>query len=270
MAWIWLISASSMFNSATMEPGFVKTEVSNNGLAVITFSHPAHNALPSNLLKQLSMQIQAFGEQDSAKLILLQSYGERTFCAGASFDELLTITDENTGTAFFSGFADLINAIRMSPKLVIGRVQGKAVGGGVGLIAACDYCFAAEKAAVRLSEVSINIGPFVIAPALERKIGVSAFTELALNPALFFDAQWAQQRGLFHVVKPTVLEMDEAILLFTEPLLNKSPEALTALKRTLWRGTDHWPVLLYEQAAISGHLVLSPETKKLLNEFKGK
>ncbi len=250
-----------------MVAGFVKTDLNANGLAVITFGHPIHNALPSHLLTQLTEHIRSAGAERTVRLILLQSDGERTFCAGASFDELLAIVDEETGKAFFSGFADVINAIRTSPKLVIARMQGKAVGGGVGLIAACDYCFATAHAAVKLSEISINIGPFVIAPALERKIGISAFTMLSLNPTTFFDAQWAQQHNLIHTVQPTIAEMDEAIQQFCKPLLSKNQEALMALKQTLWRGTGHWAELLYDQAAISGRLALSEETKQLLNEF---
>lgn len=253
-----------------MEQGFVETTTTENGLAVITFGHPAHNSLPSGLLNELSSQIQSAGDAPKTKLILLQSDGDGTFCAGASFDELLAISDEDTGTAFFSGFANVINAIRKSPKLIIGRVQGKAVGGGVGLIAACDYCFATERAAVKLSEVSINIGPFVIAPAVERKIGISALTELALNPTLFFDVQWAQRHDLFHTVRPTIHELDEAIQQFCERLMSKNQEALTALKRTLWHDTKHWDELLYKQAAISGRLAVSPETKQLLQEIKRK
>ncbi|WP_262246682.1 enoyl-CoA hydratase/isomerase family protein [Parapedobacter soli] len=251
-----------------MDTGFVKTETNDKGLAVITFGHPAHNSLPSPLLAQLSEHIRTAGAETAVKLILLQSAGDRTFCAGASFDELLALTDEKAGKAFFSGFAHVINAIRRSPKLIIGRAQGKAVGGGVGLMAACDYCFASENAAVKLSEISINIGPFVIAPALKRKIGLSAFTALSLNPTTFFDAQWAQQQGLIHSVQATVSEMDTAIEAFCDLLLNKNLEALTALKRTLWEGTDHWEILLHDLAAISGRLALSEESKQSLYEFK--
>ncbi len=248
--------------------GAVTTRVQPDGLAVVTFGHPAHNALPSGLLGQLAEQLREAGENPAVKLLLLKSDGDRTFCAGASFDELLAIADEASGHAFFSGFAAVINAIRESPKLTIGRVQGKAVGGGVGLIAACDYAFATAQAAVKLSEIGINIGPFVIAPAIERKIGVSALTQLSLNPGSFFDAAWCHQRGLLHEVEPTIDAMDGAIQRFCASLLGKSPDALSALKRTLWRGTDHWATLLHEQAAISGRLALSPETKKLLMEFK--
>ncbi len=253
-----------------MESGFVKTDINADGLAVITFGHPTHNSLPSELLDQLSKQIHSAGNDPDTRLIVLQSAGEGTFCAGASFDELLAITDEEMGVKFFSGFADVINAIRISPKLVVCRAQGKAVGGGVGLIAACDYCFATENSAIKLSEVSINIGPFVIAPALERKIGVSAFTQLSLNPTHFFEARWALQRGLVQSVQPSIAEMDLAIQQFCEPLLTKNPEALTALKQTLWQGTTHWSELLYKQASISGRLALRPETRRLLLERKRK
>ncbi|SEL15708.1 enoyl-CoA hydratase/isomerase family protein [Parapedobacter koreensis] len=251
-----------------MGAGFVKTEMYTPGLAAITFDHPVHNSLPSALLTQLCDQIQAASANEATRLILLQSGGNGTFCAGASFDELLALADQQAGIAFFARVADVINAIRKSAKLIIGRVQGKAVGGGVGIIAACDYCFAVEKAAVKLSEISINIGPFVIAPALIRKIGTSAFTVLSLNPTLFFDAQWAQQCGLFHAVQPTVSKLDEAIHQFCSALLDKNQEALMALKQTLWYDTDHWDKFLYEQAAISGRLALSPETKQLLSAIK--
>jgi len=259
-----------MMETGMMYSGSVKTEIKDDGLAVITFGHPAHNSLPSGLLNEMSRQIHAAGSHPGTRLILLQSTGERTFCAGASFDELLAITDEGMGTAFFSGFADVINAIRTSPKLIICRAQGKAVGGGVGLMAACDYCFATEHVAVKLSEVSINIGPFVIAPALLRKIGLSAFTQLSLNPTRFFDAQWALQQGIIQSIQSTIAEMDHAIQQFCGPLLTKNQGALTELKRTLWQGTAQWAELLYEQAAISGRLALSPETKQLLTEFKKK
>lgn len=251
-----------------MDTGFVKTDINANGLAVVTFGHPAHNALPSDLLAKLCEHILAADAEPTVRLILLQSDGERTFCAGANFDELLTIADEKAGKAFFSGFADVINAIRRSSKFVIARVQGKAVGGGVGLIAACDYCFATENAAVKLSEVSINIGPFVIAPALERKIGVSALTALSLNPTVFFNAHWAHQHNLIHALEPNTVAMDHAIRQFCGTLLDKNREALTQLRQTLWRGTEHWAQLLYEQAAISGRLVLSKQTKQLLNGLK--
>ncbi|MBK1440375.1 enoyl-CoA hydratase/isomerase family protein [Parapedobacter sp. ISTM3] len=251
-----------------MDSGFVKTAIDTSGLAIITFGHPVHNALPSNLLTQLREHIETASASMATKLILLQSSGEGAFCAGASFDELLTLADEQAGTAFFSRVADVINAIRKSTKLVIGRVQGKAVGGGVGLIASCDYCFASEKAAVKLSEISIHLGPFVIAPALARKIGVSALTALSLNPTVFFDAQWALQHGLFHTVMPSVDDLDDKVHGFCMSLLNTNQEALLALKKTLWRGTEDWDELLYEQAAISGRLAVGAEIKQQLNSIK--
>lgn len=251
-----------------MDSGFVTTDFRDNGLAAVTFGHPAHNALPSGLLAELTAALRHAGGQAHVRLILLQSAGDRTFCAGASFDELLALEDEEAGTAFFRGVADVINAIRTAPKLVIGRTQGKAVGGGVGFMAACDYCFATKQVAVRLSEVSLNIGPFVIAPALERKIGLAAFTELALNPSRFFDAQWALQKGLVHHLSPSIGAMDDAIRQFCEPLLDKNTEALSALKRTLWRGTEDWDELLARQAAISGRLALSNDAKLLLRKLK--
>jgi methylglutaconyl-CoA hydratase len=248
--------------------GFVDVAIEQNGLAKITFGHPSHNAMPSSLLKQLKMAIDNTGALQSVRMILLQSAGDRTFCAGANFDELLLIEDVDTGKNFFSGFAGVINAIRTSPKLVIGRIQGKAVGGGVGLAAACDYAFATQYAGIRLSELSIHIGPFVIAPALLRKMGVAAFTQLTLHPGTVFDAAWAHQHLLFQEVSESISAMDEAIAIFTEHLLDKNPSALEALKRTLWMGTEHWGHLLEEQAGISGKLVIEPSTKALLKKLK--
>lgn len=253
-----------------MEQGFVTVDTDSRGLASITFGHPSHNALPAHLLARLAEAIQQTANNPATRLILLQSEGTRTFCAGADFSELLAITDEASGTEFFSGFAHVINAMRKAPRLIIGRVLGKAVGGGVGLIAACDYVFATEAAAVRLSEVSLNIGPFVIAPAVERKVGVSAFTELTLNPDVFFDVQWAKRHDLFHTVKVNAAQLDESITAFCDRLITKNPEALSELKRTLWHGTKHWDELLYKQAAISGRLACSPETKALLQSLTNK
>jgi len=253
-----------------MEQGFVTVDTDSRGLATITFGHPPHNALPAGLLAQLAEAIQQTANNSTTRLILLQSDGPGTFCAGADFKGLLAITDEASGTEFFSGFANVINAMRKAPRLIIGRVQGKAVGGGVGLIAACDYVFATESAAVRLSEVSINIGPFVIAPAVERKVGISALTELTLNPNVFFDVQWAKRHDLFHTVKDDAVQLDEAITAFCDRLVTKNPEALSELKRTLWHGTEHWDELLYKQAATSGRLACSPETKALLHSLTSK
>jgi methylglutaconyl-CoA hydratase len=250
--------------------GFVDIQLEESGLARITFGHPSHNAMPSALLQQLKEAIDQTSALASVRLIVLQSAGDRTFCAGANFDELLTIEDVASGKAFFSGFAGVINAIRTSPKLIIGRIQGKSVGGGVGLAAACDYTFATAHAGVRLSELSIHIGPFVIAPALIRKMGVAAFTQLTLHPNQFFDATWAQQHLLFQQLSPTTEEMDAALNEFASHLLDKNQSALEALKRTLWLGTENWEVLLEEQAGISGRLVIEPSTKELLNRLKNK
>lgn len=247
--------------------GFVRTE--DTGVVNrITFGSPAHNALSSDLLKRLTEAIIRAGNHPQSKLIILQSEGNRTFCAGADLDELLAINDEASGTAFFGGFAHVINAIRTCGKLVIGRLQGKAIGGGVGLAAACDYCFACEQAAIKLSELSIHIGPFVIAPAVERKIGLPAFTKLCLTPTLFRDVQWAKRHGLFQSVSADVAEMDAAIDTFVAELSEKNSFTLQALKTTLWHGTAHWQTLLDEQAAIGGKLILNPEARAALQSFR--
>ncbi len=247
--------------------GSVITEIKNK-IAYITFEHPSHNSLPSRLLTQLKDAITKSGEDSGVVLIVLQSSGERTFCAGASFDELASIQDFQSGKKFFLGFANVINAIRKCPKIVIGRVQGKAIGGGVGLASACDYCFATEAASIKLSELAVGIGPFVIGPAVQRKMRVSAFSQLALNATAFQSAAWAKERGLYHDIFPTITEMDAGIATLSAQLLGSNPDALRLLKKVFWEGTDNWDALLEERAGMSGMLVLSDFTKNAIAAFK--
>ncbi len=249
------------------QQGSVNLEL-HNGIGVLTFFHPTHNALPSHLLSKMIAFIQDAGEREAVKAILIKSEGNRTFCAGASLDELLQLENEMQATQFFMGFADLINAIRQCPKLVLGRVQGKAIGGGVGLAAAVDYCFATQYASVRLSELSIGFGPFVIEPAVSRKIGVAATAHLTLNPTEWQTAQWAKERNLFAEVFKDVQQMDDYIVHFTKSLVEYSPEAMRAIKQVLWTGTSHWNELLAERAAISGKLAISDFTRRKLAQFK--
>ena len=238
-----------------------------DSVATITFSHPASNSFPSELLQKLTQEIDSLSGNDTVNIIILQSEG-KTFCAGASFDELLSIIDFETGKQFFSGFANVINAMRKCSKLIIGKVQGRAVGGGVGLVSACDFAFAYQDAAIKLSEIAIGIGPFVIEPAVSRKIGKTAFTHLTLQPNTWQTADWAVAKGLYADVFDSYAELDEATLSFAKKLVNYSPEALSEMKKVFWEGTAHWDELLYERAAISGKLVLSDFTKNALNELK--
>ena len=236
--------------------------------AVITIYHPASNSMPFYLLKRLADTITDLEQNKAIKLILLKSKGDRAFCAGASFDELLTIETPKQGSEFFSGFAKVILSIKQSTKLVIARVQGKAVGGGVGLIAACDYVFATESASIKLSELAIGIGPFVIEPALRRKIGLQATTHLTFNPTEWESSQWAKDKGLFNQVFSNQINMDQAIQTFIENYKTYSIEAIKLIKKVTWSQTEHWEQLLMERASISGQLVLSHQTKAILNRFK--
>ena len=248
---------------------FVKYE-NSNGITTITFYHPSQNSLPSDVLAKLKDSIIRAGNDPDTILILLQSGGDRTFCAGASFTELSSIKDFVHGKQFFLGFANVINAIRSCGKIVIGRVQGKAVGGGVGLAAACDYCMATQYASVRLSELAVGIGPFVIGPAVERKIGLSAFSHMALNATEWQTAEWAKSKGLFTEVFDSVEQLDKYISHFTEILINSNPEALRLLKKVFWEGTDHWTALLEERAEMSGELILSEFSQNAITGFLGK
>ena len=250
-----------------MDTGEIQTSIRNN-IATITFSHPASNSFPSSLLNRLIENINRLSNDDEAHVIILKSEGERTFCAGASFNELIAIKTLEDGKQFFVGFANLINAMRTCKKLIIGRVQGKAVGGGVGIISACDYVFALEDAAIKLSELSIGIGPFVIAPAVERKIGLAAFSELTIDAQNWQTAYWAKEKGLYNKVFDVTRTMDEFIEILAKKLANYNPVALKEMKKVFWKNTSHWDTLLLDNAKISGELVLSDFTKKALQKFK--
>lgn len=252
-----------------MENGYVKA-MTVNGISTIEFQHPASNSLPGSILKQLADTITALGKDNETKVIILKSAGDRAFCAGASFDELIAINDEATGKVFFSGFANVINACRTCPKLIIGRVQGKAVGGGVGVASAVDYCYATKHAAVKLSELAVGIGPFVVGPAVERKIGTSAMSQLAINATEWKSAEWAESQGLYAETFDTADELDEAIKTLSEKLASSNPEAMRLLKQIFWQGTEHWEELLAERAKMSGTLVLSDFTRNAINKFKAK
>lgn len=241
--------------------------IASSGVATLTFSYPPTNAMPIVLLEDLANAIEKLAEDSKVQIIILQSGGERTFCSGADFNQLLAIDNLEDGKIFFSGFAKVINACRKSSKIIIGRVQGKAVGGGVGLAAATDYCFATQAASVKLSELHIGIIPAVIEPAVSRKIGLSSFSKMSLKPTEFYSAQWALEQGLFYEVFETIAEMDEAIGRMAEQLATYNPEGLLELKKILWQNTNHWDTLLYERAEISGKLVLSEFTKQALRKI---
>ncbi|MET4108081.1 enoyl-CoA hydratase/isomerase family protein [Hymenobacter sp. UYP22] len=248
--------------------GKVETSTDAQGVATISFFHPSHNSLPGVLLTELAETITRVGQEAATKVIILRSEGEKTFCAGASFDELMAVEDESQGLAFFSGFAKVINACRTSPRIIIGRVQGKAIGGGVGVAAATDYCFATSQASVKLSELVVGIGPFVVGPVVERKIGTAAYGQLALDAGEFRSAAWAQEKGLYATVVDSIADLDAAVAAFAAKLAAYNPEALTELKQVLWAGTGHWDTLLTERAAISGRLVLSDFTRQAIRKFK--
>lgn len=250
-----------------MNQGSLYTHISNS-IATIEFYHPASNSFPANLLERLTNEFNKLSDNDAIKVIILKSEKDKTFCAGASFDELITISTIEEGKLFFLGFANVINAMRKCKKIIVGRIQGKAVGGGVGLAASCDYCFATVQASIKLSELTIGIGPFVIAPAIERKMGTAALSELTLSATEWHNAYWAQKKGLYAKVYDTIDEMDKEIDYFTHNLSTYNPEALTEIKKVFWEGTDNWDDVLEKRAEISGNLVLSEFTKNALKKFK--
>lgn len=252
-----------------MQP-YVKSHTDHIGITTIEFFHPQSNSLPGQLLDELAQEIHHAGMDEDTKVIILRSEGDRTFCAGASFEELAAIKTEAEGLRFFSGFAKVINAMRTCPRLIIARIQGKCVGGGVGLAASADYAIATDAAEVKLSELAVGIGPFVVGPAVERKIGNAAFSQLAIDATLWRNADWAKRKGLFAEVHPTIEGVDEAVGRLADTLAHSNPHAMTEMKKMFWKGTEHWEHLLHERAAISGRLVISEFTKKAIEKFKKK
>ena len=246
---------------------YVKSEF-HKGITTIEFFHPQSNSLPAKILHDLTIAIDHAGGDPNTIVIILRSAGEKVFCAGASFDELAAIKTKEEGLKFFSGFATVINAMRTCPKFIIGRIQGKCVGGGVGLAAAVDYAIATEMADIKLSELAIAIGPFVVGPVVERKIGIGPFTQLAIDAGMWRNADWAKRKGLFAEMHSTTENMDEAIRRLADTLSHSSPQAMAEMKKIFWKGTEHWDKLLFERAAISGRLVLSDFTKNAIEKFK--
>lgn len=250
-------------SSLHTDGSYVKSTL-ESGVATIEFFHPKGNAMPGQLLSELTSAITNVAASQDTKVILLRSAGEKAFCAGASFDELAAVKNEEEGKIFFSGFANVINAMRIAPQFIVGQIQSKCVGGGVGIAAACDYAIASEKALIKLSELKVGIGPFVIGPAVERKIGKAAFSQMAIDAGNWFGAQWALEKGLFAEVHATDELLNEAVNKKTNELAASSLEAMKEIKKMLWAGTDHWSELLYERAAVSGRLVLTQASRKII------
>jgi methylglutaconyl-CoA hydratase len=252
-----------------MNQAFVNSSI-DNGIGTITFFHPSSNSLPGEILNNIAQSILDFGQNEEVRVIILKSEGEKAFCAGASFDELIAIDSEEKGKIFFSGFAKVINAIRIVPKFVIGRIQGKAVGGGVGLAAAVDYAIATTQSSIKLSELAVGIGPFVVGPAVERKMGVGPFMQLSIDATEWRTAQYAYEHGLYAEIHDTIDAADAAVLKLANKLALSSPEAMAELKKVFWKDTENWDSLLVERAAISGRLVLSEFTRNAIQSFKSK
>lgn len=249
------------------QQAYVQTAI-RQGIASIEFFHPQRNSLPGAILQSLAHAITLAGADASVKVIVLRSAGDKVFCSGASFDELQALKNEKDGTQFFSGFAQVINAMRKCPKLIIGRIHGKCVGGGVGLAAAVDYAIAVEGAEVKLSELAVGIGPFVVGPAVERKMGTSAFSQLAIDASMWRNADWARRKGLYAELHPDLAGMDESINRLATQLSHMSTDAMYEMKKMFWKGTEHWDQLLIERAAISGRLILSEQAKAAIAGFK--
>jgi methylglutaconyl-CoA hydratase len=243
---------------------------SENHIGTVEFYHPKGNSLPGNILRELAETITKAGKSEENNVLVIQSRGDGAFCAGASFDELIAISDEESGKRFFMGFAHVINAMRTCPLMIVSRVHGKTVGGGVGIVAASDFSVAHKSASVKLSEISVGIGPFVVGPAVGRRLGGSAFSTLALDSKEWYDAEWAANNGLYSCLVESREDLDREVSRIANDLATSNPDALKELKKILWQSTGHWDVTLEQRAEISGRLVLSEFTRNFLRDFKSK
>jgi methylglutaconyl-CoA hydratase len=241
----------------------------HDGVATVRFGHPKGNAMPGALLRDLAAAVREAGDDREVRVIVLRSSGHGPFCAGASFDELVAIEDEEAGRRFFSGFAAVILAMLRAPKFVIARVHGKTAGGGVGLVAAADYAVATAAASCKLSELAVGIGPFVVGPVIEKRIGLAAFGAMAVD-ADWRSAHWAHQHGLYARVVEGIPELDGAVDALAQRLAGSNPEAMAEIKRVTTAGTEQWDALLAERAAISGRLALSDFTRRAIADFAGR
>lgn len=249
--------------------GYVKTE-KEHGITTIEFYHEQSNSMPGKLLDALAQTIHSEGVNSNTKVIILRSGGDRAFCSGASFDELEMIKTPQEGAQYFSGVAKVINAMRKAPQFIIARIHGKCLGGGVGIAAAADYAIAVEGADIKLSELAIGIGPFVIGPAVQRKIGLSSFSQLTIDSNTWRSADWARRKGLYAELHPEVSGMEDSIERLSFTLSHSNPEAMKELKREFWSGTENWDELLKERASISGRLILSDHSREAIQKFKRK
>jgi methylglutaconyl-CoA hydratase len=246
--------------------GFINYNIKDSVLH-LEFGHPLGNSLPSNLLSGLKNSITTASTDDSIKVILLKSSGN-SFCGGASFNELVKIDNLEDATEFFMGFANLMLAIKECPKPVVAKVHGKSVGGGLGIIAASDWAIGTEKSSIRLSEISIGIGPFTIGPVLVRKIGVGNFQRLSLS-ADWIDSNWGLNSGLFQEICNS-----DALETVTESRIEHfkklDPISFAENKKLMWSFSDITEDSLRVKASNVSKLLLNQNTQSILKSLTSK
>jgi methylglutaconyl-CoA hydratase len=249
-----------MTSEQDLTDGYVRSDV-QDGVATLTFFHPKSNSLPGRLLAELAAAVTDAGRNAEAKVIVLRSDGEGAFCGGASFAELQAISDAESGKRFFMGFVNLILAMIRAPKFVVTRVHGKAVGGGVGIVSASDFAVAAKGASLKLSELAVGLGPFIVGLPIQKKIGLGAFSAMSID-ADWRDAEWGYRHGLYAELHDDVAALDAALDRRVKTLASSNPQAMAQLKKVFWEGTEEWSAQLDARAGMSGTLVLSDFTSK--------
>lgn len=255
-------------DSATVLEGTVQASVAD-GVGTVEFSHPKGNSLPAKLLDDLAGAITKLGNDAAARVIVLRSAGTGAFCAGASFDEFVTLADAEAGKRFFSGFSRVVLAMVRAPKFVLTRVHGRAAGGALGVIAASDYSIALRTASVKLSELQVGIGPFVVGVVIERKLGLAPFQSLAVH-ADWHDADWCERHGLYSALVDDEAALDVAVEAHAKRLASSNPDAMAEMKRIFWHDIGDWEERMNERAAMSGRMVFSNFTHAALTKFRAR
>lgn len=204
-----------------------------DGVLHVTLNRPdVHNAFNDELIGEA---IDLFSNIDpkAARAVVLQGTG-KNFCAGADLNwmsRMVSYTrEENVRDS--SLLAKMYALINECPLPVIGRIQGAAIGGGVGLVSVCDVAISTAKTQFGLSEVKLGILPAVISPYVIAKIGESHARALFLTGERF-DAERALRIGLVHRVVETAEDLDNAVYETITQLKTSGPEAVNACKKLI-------------------------------------
>ena len=195
-------------------------------IGLITMNRPErHNAFDDVLIAELTEAFRSMEAEDGIRIVVLSGTG-KSFSAGADLNWMKRMSgfsiEENRRDAM--GLAALMRTIAHLRKPTLARVQGAALGGGVGLVACCDVAVATQGATFALSEVKLGLIPAVISPYVVAAIGERAARRYFLTAERFTAAE-AWRLGLVHEIAANEAEMDDAIGAIVDAMLAASPAA---------------------------------------------